>query len=451
MQRTILGFTAGLVLAALSTSSVQAGKLYVPIEPTASDDQTLITISNPGGDLAAIEYYLIPPFADGTERPSQLPIRYIPPGQSIVLRSSLPLGQRGLLEISSSELLPVTARLGKTSDGPEGVMGASVPIITSANMGQPGKNLYLQGLQRDTNGSVLSNFRIVNLGTEVGTCNLTVNDLVGNLLGGFLVFPDRQPLSTTNFDDALLALGNISRGDIRVRVSCDQPFFTYFVSYEASTQRTVITGPAGIPNILPPDAPPPPPPPNGSCGTAGVHCFQHAGVFHTPTSGNKVKRLAFPTPPGDYHRLHVRMEVTVGNWQTPTSGLHNIFWLALDRNRNLIGYVNLKGPNSNSVLFRHGFGQPQEDKAKVTVSALFTPGETYTFDYTFDTTDQIILLIVTDASGQEVTRILHSPDTNKIRVTNNEIVLMDFGFTGVNYNEPPTIGWTYKNLTMEIE
>ncbi|MBZ0115325.1 MAG: hypothetical protein K8J08_22920 [Thermoanaerobaculia bacterium] len=447
MRRKLTSFLfAAATLATLSTLPALAGSIYVPIEPTAPGDQTFVTISNPSGDQVALTYYLINPFEDGTVRPEELPIRYINPGESIVLRNSLPLGERGILEITSSATLPVTARLGKTWDTPSSVTGSSVPVISSTNSGIAGNNLYLQGLQRDADGAVMTNFRMVNLGTSEATCNVTLNTIDGDVLGGFFVFPGRQPLSVTTFDDALSALSTTQDlGDIRARVSCDRTFYTYFVVHEPQSEQSVFVGPAidtdsalGIfDGNLPCD-------PNG-------FCFEHAGVFHVPTSNNKVKRLEFPTPPGDYHKVHVRMEVKLGGWQNPSSGLHSIFWLALDRNRNLIGYLNLKGPNANSILFRHGFGQAQEDKAKVTVPAIFQPGQTYFFDYLYDTNINLIQLIVVDvATGQEVAQILHSPDTNKIKVTNSDIVLMDFGFPGVNPNEPPTYGWSYQNLWIEI-
>ena len=446
MRRKLISFLlATAALTAITTTLASAGSVYVPIEPASVDDQTFVSIGNPTGTTVVLTHYLIKPFTDGIEdRPDPLPTIEIPPYGTVVLRESLPAGQRGILEISSASALPVSARLGKVGDTPSTLVGASVPVIYAGNVAARNEHQYLAAMQRNSEESVMTNFRMVNLGNVEANCEVAVHLLDGTELGGPYVFPGRKPLSVTTFDDALAALGPGVFSDLRARVTCDQPFFSYFVTYNDETQLSSFTGPAAeVSSGLSPG-------PRTLC-TPGAYCFEHQGVFHIPTSSNRVERLAFPTPPGTYNRVHVTLEVVIGGWQTPQSGLHNVFWLALQRNRNLMGYVNLRGPNLNQTLFRHGFGQPQEDKAKVTIPTLVVPGQTYTFEYIYDTNIDLIDLRITDSTGQEVGRILHSPDTNKITVTDNEIILMDFGFLGINPNEPATIGWQYQNLFMEIQ
>lgn len=196
-------------------------------------------------------------------------------------------------------------------------------------------------------------------------------------------------------------------------------------------------------------------PPQNPCPPR-AHCFQRPGVFHRPNPNNANNNyVVFNMPPGIYQRLDLRMQFRISDWSSAKpSGIHNIFWLAIDRHRNLLGYFNAKGPGPGGrlLIFRHGVNLVHGEKPKVAQPILLQRHVTYTVSYNYDTAGRFILLRLLGPNGQLVTEIRHEPNIpqinlgpqNRIRIHfgNREVVATDDGIPV----EVPSYGWEYKNL-----
>jgi len=194
---------------------------------------------------------------------------------------------------------------------------------------------------------------------------------------------------------------------------------------------------------------PEPEPQEPSPCAPGATCFEEPGSFFTPTAEEPVRRIVMAVPPGSYTRIHLRMDVRHGGWQHPASGLHNVFWLALGGNRDLIGYVNLLGPGRDRLLMRHGMGLVQEHKPKVEKPFVARPGETYTFDYVYDTAQGAVELQVWNR-GEIVGAVFAVPNVDRVEVGRKDRFLLDISFPpGAQSREPTTFGWEYQNLLVE--
>lgn len=449
MKRLI---TCGLAVAVLCglAAPVTADTVYVPLAIDLTEAgvnyTTQVWISNRGGEERRFSAYFIPDTTNGTNRPSQPAAEItVQPGRTIVLTDIAPAGSRGLLEISGAPQLSVAARLVPTVKSVEGV-GAALPILSSATMIPAGTTVQLQGWERST-GEV-SDFGLVNLAHETASCQVEVIGPNGAPLIPTAVL-SLQALTQVNFVDVLGLIGQNNISSVRASVTCDQPFYPYTASLNPTTGAVTVTSPSqDLTSTLrrPGDVPPP-----TTC-TPGATCFEFPGVVHSPTSNNRVGRLEMDVPDGRYSIIKAQVDVFIGNWAANnTSGTHNVFWLALDKNKNLYGYVNVKGPNANTIFVRHGIGQPQGQKPRIDGGLALPTGRTYRFAYLYDTNQRVIELIVSDVATGQVLKVLNgAPDVNAIQVGGGETFLMDFGFGGQNPNEPPQFGWRYENVLFEI-
>lgn len=178
--------------------------------------------------------------------------------------------------------------------------------------------------------------------------------------------------------------------------------------------------------------------------------FELPGTFFVPTEAVPVRRVEIPVPTGvSYSRATVDMDLTLGEWQPPAGSSHNVFWFARERNRNLFGYSFLTAPPNPGVIMRHGVGQIQQAKVREGANFAFRERETYHFSYTYNTAEDFVLLVVSQ-NGNPVATVRSVPDTDQINVGDQRF-LLDFGFEGINPNEPPTLGWEYKNLEVTFE
>lgn len=201
-----------------------------------------------------------------------------------------------------------------------------------------------------------------------------------------------------------------------------------------------------------------------SSGVASAQCppavsFATPGIFHIPTVATPVKRLTYQPPAGNYNKIHLSMDVKVGQWDAANpQNNHLIFWLVRDaKNFDMFGYVGLFGPGKNELMLRHGWQNVHADKAKVTESTklfapTFTPGTTYTFDYIYDASNRFIQLVVIDKSnGQQRMRLTHFPNTSSFSFSATEDVTIDMGFDpALNPNEVATYGWEYSNIKVDL-
>ncbi len=441
MRRPLVGGLLAVLFALAGPGF--AGTVYIPVAAAVEIDgvtyETRVAISNDGTDTAEFRTFFIPVGTDGTERGGA-------EGQLIVLlpgatfETTPEAGFLGLLEVSGDPDLVFDARLIGVLDGDE-LLGVQVPVITSQNLTGANQTGHLQGWLRDA--THLASFGVVNLGHQSSTCSVDVlrDDGLPLIEAVDLVWPG---LSLRHFDDSVLALlGQFE--DARAAVTCDQPFYTYATTLDLETAEAAFIAPSalGTSTLSIPGA--------GPACPVGSFCFEFPGVFHSPSPGNLVKRVQTTPPPGQYRRIHATLKVVHGGWAPGnSSGVHNIFWFARDRNRDLFGYLNVKGPGANEIFFRHGIGLEQGQKPRVTQGLAMNPGETYEFEYTYDTEQRFIDVVTRDQNGQQVSRLQGVPNVNSISLNQGQKFLWDFGFLGINPNEPPTIGWGYRDLFVEF-
>lgn len=444
---------AGWLAAAalLLTQPLWAGTIYVPFAADIQIDdvryETQIWVSNKGIENRRLTSYFIPAGADGTDRPTDVTYPSITVGglTTVLVNDLSPTDTVGLFEISGAPQLVVSSRIIPVGQGGQ---GASLPVISSENLLAAGDSVHLQGLARDSD--LVTDFGLVNLSQNQASCTVENFAAGGASLANSAVVTVPK-VSMLRYADVLGLLGQQQISGVRTTVSCDQTFYTFAIVFNRASHEINVLSPAeGLTSTLtrPGDTPPPPPP--SSCGATGVVCFEEPGIFHTPTNGNKVRRIEFPVPSGRYSKLHLRMEVRHGGWKSPSTGLHNIFWLAKDRNFNLYGYVNLRGPNRDTVLIRHGVRQEATAKAKIELAFGAVPGQTYVFDYTYDPSQRFLTLLIKDLQGNILFTANGVPNVNAVNVDPGEKFVMDFGFPDDNPNEPSTIGWNYQNLTLEF-
>jgi hypothetical protein len=452
MKFKTLGVAALLVLC--SVSPALAGSVYVP---AATDHvvegvryQTQVWVTNNDEDLRQFTSYFIPTESDGTERPENWgDTSAIPAGGTMLLGSVAGSGETGMLEISGAPLIVVTARMVATKDGVTG-LGAAIPVISSKNLFAADTVAHNQGWVRS--GDLRSDFGLVNLGPEEATCSISVFRSDGSQIQNTAVITV-PPLTQRQFDDALAILGVQAISAVRSETSCDQPFYSYLRTYERITGDVFLTLPThtiGESTLNPPGTQTPPP--QSACTTPGVLCYSKPGTFFVPTVANDYRRETWNVPAGDYTKLRMRVDIVHGGWTAPSSGLHLAFWLARDgRHRNLYGFAGFKGPGSNSLLFRHGIDLEAGAKPKFTRNFQAIPGQTYKIDFVYNTSPRTLSMKLMDANGNVIHEIVDRPNVNTIHLAQGEPITADFSnVRGANPIEPPSYGWQYRNLLMEL-
>ncbi len=451
MKRVLIGCLA-LVLSGMAIPAF-AGTVYIPIinedgAVTGIDYQTKLWVSNQGSVDRRFTTLNLGLDTDGVQRDivAQPTTTLVPADSTKVLQVSGAAANSGLLEVVAAPQLAISARLGAADNG---VLGASLPVITSENLTSADGEVFLQPWVTDA--TRVTDLYVVNLGHETASCRVDAVRANGTLVfpGAVLSF---KPVSMRSFVDVLGILGQEVLGDVRARVSCDQEFFAFSTIYDLETGEVLVVEAAGTGAselIVPGTEPPPPPPP--TCPT-GATCFEIDGLVFMPVGSEPVRRFTFPVPAGTYRKLHMTMDVYHGGWRSPTSGLHNIFWLVRDRNLDMFGYANLRGPGKDTFLFRHGFNIAQGDKPKIEQGFRAEPGVTYTFDFTYDAgARQLTMLIYNRDTGDLLGTFIDQTNVSQFTFKTGQRLLMDISFPpGLNPNEPPTFGWRYENLRIEV-
>jgi len=454
MKCKTLGVAALLVLCPVA--SALAGSVYVPL---AADHvvegvryQTQVWATNTDGDLRQFTSYFIPGETDGTDRPENWGTSIaVQPGNTMLLGSIAGSGQVGMLEISGAPNIAITARMVATKDGVTG-LGTAMPVISSKNQFAADAVAHLQGWVRS--GDLRSDFGLVNLGAEDSTCSIKVFRNDGSQIQGTAVITV-PPLGQRHFDDALNILGVLAISAVRSETTCDQPFYPYLRTYDRTTGDVFLILPShaiGESSLQPPGTQTDPEPSACANGQPGVHCITRDGTFFVPRVADDYRRVDFNVPSGSYSRMHMRFEIVHGGWTAPSSGLHLVFWLARDgRHRNLYGFAGFKGPNANSLLFRHGIDMLAGDKPKFTRNFAAQPGQTYVIDYLYDPVGRILDLKIFDGNGNLLQQITDRPNVNRIHIDPGENITADFSnVRGANPSEPPSYGWQYRNLLIEL-
>ncbi len=437
-------FVVGLLLALCAMAiPAFAGNVYIPVLGAEIDGisyMTEVTVSNTGAQDAQFTTRLLPLDTDGTTNEEEGQAILLLSGRTVVL--AFGAGETGMLEVETDSGLAFSARVVGESNGDE-LVGTQLPVVTADNLMAANSVAHLQGWMRDSDRS--TDFGLMSFGQDA-LCSMSIFRAGGGAILSNALFP-WKPVSYRHFPDALGLLGVNAIADVRLAVSCDQPFFPFALVTNRSTGELMTIDPSGrgSAGVQPAGAP-------FQCA-AGAVCFEEAGVFHVPTPRTPVFRKTVRPPAGQYRQLRALLKVTHGGWfPSRPAGVHNIFWLVKNaKNRDMFGYVNVKGPNANEIFNRHGFNLTQEQKPRAERPLALTPGETYQFEYIYNTAQRFIQLIVSDAAGNVLVTLGGVPNISVISFNSGNTIDMDFGFVeGLNPNEPPTYGWGYTDLVLEL-
>ncbi len=452
MKHKILGTAALLLIGPVA--SALAGSVYVPLATDHTVEgvryRTQIWATNSDATLRQFTSYFIPTESDGTDRPENWGASTaVEAGATMLLAGVAGSGEAGMLEISGAPHIVVSARLVPTVDGVTG-LGAAMPVVGSSNLFAAGATAHLQGWIRS--GELVSDFGVVNLGAAGASCTIDVFRSDGTQIQGTAVIAV-PPLGHRQFDDALQILGEQAIAAVRSAMSCDQPFYVYLRTYDRTTGELFFTLPSlklADSTLEPPGAEPPPP---EGCSIGAAYCFQQAGVVFVPTRREPVGFIDIPVPNGTYRRVRATLSFRHGGWYGPAPyAKHNVFWLVGEGGHfDLLGYVNLQGPNRNRMVWTHGIGRRADQKARLGTGAHLTPGQLYHLFYDYDAAGGVIHLRLTDAQGNEVFDISDEPNVSSVRVVQGRPYMVAFGnYEGHNPNEVPSFGWEHRDLVVEF-
>lgn len=442
-------FRTSLALALLlgtAGSAAFAGTVYVPLATDialgSTQYQTEVWVSNRGTVIRRFDALFIENGKDGTVRAGLTPSSVrVSNGATFQLSGVAPQNKTGMLEISGPDPLVVSARL----TGARGV-GTTIPVVSSENLVAAGQTANLLGLQRDSER--IANLAVLNLGRQAATCSLQLVRSTGVVIGS-TVQVTLPPLSNRLFGDVLAPETNISGA--RAAITCNQPFYAYAASFHVPSGQAAISGPAvGTDSDLTA-------PGGGSplCGaaTAGVRCFDQAGVFFTPSRAVPTKRLVLPFPNGvEYTKVRAQLDITHGGWYGPKrDGIHNFFWLVQGGNVDRIGYLNTRGPGRNIVYAVHSIGLPRgADGRRLLGNFAMQQGETYHIDYSYDPKSKVVELKMTDKrTGQLVVNLSDNVVFTRRIFTTSSPYMINFALHD-EAADSPTFNWKYANLKIEF-
>lgn len=432
----------GLLLVG-GSAPLLAETAYVPVANLQVEGvqyETVLWVTNAGDAPAGFSTRFIPFNTDGTP-PAEPPAQKITvsPGGTFYLRSLAPAGSRGMLELTVEPGLVAVARIEGTLPGGSESLGATVPVLTSKKLIAANQEAVVQGLERSALHK-RSSVGFINLGDQPAECSVAAFQANGaNIQSAALL--QIPPFGMVEFYDALNILGLVNAEHVHLKSTCDQPSYPFATISDVTTGEVAFVEPSSDPDLGSSIGPPP----------GDALRFTAPGVFHAPRKGNAVRRLTFPVPEGAYASARAQLDVFVGPWATSASaGSHNIFWMVRDaRNGEMFGYINVRGPNSNQIWFRHGFHG--DVTPRISSRVQLTPGETYRFDYLYDAAGRRVELVVRTQAGAEVARLFGVPNVGEILFGANQTIVMDFGFQpGLNPAEPPTFGWEYRDLVIDL-
>lgn len=442
---------AALALLACATP-LGAATVYVPVLSADGKEgtqrSTEVWLTTYATAQKAVKATLVAADLDGTKPPVPGNSFTVPPAKTFLYTGLSKVGQVNLLHVDAPEGLAVQARLTSTpSGGPPAY--AEVPVISERTRLPAKATAHLIGLERDPVVGHSSHLGVVNLGTAIGSCELTFFRSDGTQIG-----PAREitlkPLSLRHFDDALATVGESRIWAVRVAVSCDQPFYPYAVFAGADDVSFFITPSSGV---VSPATPGPTPTPTPTPGSSYV--FERPGVVHTSTSTKPKGVLAVDVPKAlNLKRLIIDLDFVRGPWSTEKQpGNHGIIWLHRGSFRsNTIANFNTFGPNKYTVKFNQnidlGAGQVTAAEGGLNLAQ----GKTYHLRYVYDAEKAIVTAQVS-ADGV-VLRTITAAATTRARVLTIPAkgLVAEFGHfygqEGPEVASPP--GWKYSNLRVEM-
>lgn len=461
-RHAVLSLGALLLVAA---APLAAGTVYLPVlnldQPADGIYKTRVWLTNYGSSPATVKLLYLDGVGDGTSQRGNPETRVVPPGVTLVLFDS---GGPGMLEVEAPEGVAINAELRNTLlPGPREAFG-SVPVVGSEELTEAGDTMVLQGLRRSKLG-VRSHLALMNLGHQPASCSASLHAVNGDELVGApqLRLP---PLSHALFEDVVELTSVPQIGDVHARITCDQPAYAYVAVQERPTGEVTFLrpSPTGASTLVPPGGEPPPPPPQ-----AGSFVFNRSGTFHVAKRGNALKYFNIPAPKNRaFRRIVLDMDFTHGGWNQKTpEGNHSLFWLHRGAccwpqwAENIVGFVNLFGPQKNFVKAVHNLDYqgkgPHDTTENFSRGFKAAPGQTYHLRYDYDAAGGRIRLKISQR-GKVVKEATAAATASRIRSGNSGVFMAYFGHEEPKGEclvkacgpEVPSYGWKYSNLRVEF-
>lgn len=467
----------GLLALFASLTPAFAGTVYVPVAPQQQVGQvsyrTQIAVSNPGSVARRLTASFLQSGRDGLQAGSTPATITVPAHGTSLLTNLAPAGREGMLEITGSELLAVSARLEAVSTAGRVVSSTPLPVVGSESLVPGGTTAHLQGIGRNATGFV-HRFGLINLGTQGAACTVTAWRATGTAVGSpaRLTAPARSHRSVTG---PFAALGAAYFSDARLEMTCDQPFFVYALQLGpqgaglvSTPSRTLQSDLASVEELArarddgdgdvgggrggqggeddDDDD-------NGEAGNgggdngggttvSGQDNVSHKGVFLNARQGDSYKAFELPLRAGvRYKKVTVDFDLYVNKWSTPL--FHSI--ASLRRNDRTLYYGLLMRSDRRKTIIDLG-----REKTATGVGPWAQKG-TYHIRMTADAQARTITMQM--FQGGNLVHTVSGPMTNwDLSVSAKTRIRVDFGATKVADGAYfPPYGWRYSNLAVKAE
>lgn len=469
----------GLLTLFTSLAPAYAGTVYVPVAPQQRVGEvsyrTQIAVSNPGGATRQLTATFIQSNRDGIRTGGAKAAVNVPAHGTSLLTNFAPTGREGMLEITGSELLAVSARLEAVSAAGRVVSSTPLPVIGSEALIPGGTTAHLQGIGRNATG-YQHRFGLVNLGTEAAACTMTAWRADGSLIGN----PARltaQARSHTTVAGPFVALGAAFFRDARLEMTCDQPFFVYalqlgpqgagLVSTPSLTLQSELASVEDLARARDDGGGP-----GGDGGgregggqgdddgtdggeddgggddngggstVATQDNVTHKGVFLNARQGDSYKAFELPLRAGvRYKKVTVDFDLYVNKWSTPL--FHSI--ASLRRNDRTLYYGLLMRSDRRKTIIDLG-----RERTATGVGPWAQKGN-YHIRMTANAQARTVTMEM--FQGGNLVHTVSGPMTNwDLSVSAKTRIRVDFGATKVADGAYfPPFGWRYSNLAVKAE
>ena len=440
-----LALLSALLLAVPAT----AGTVYVVLASDTTEDgfemDTELIVANSTAEPIEVSMHFIPLGSDGTERPEGFePFKAIvEPRRTDIFTNLTDGGGRGLLEVSASSTVGISARMVSRKDGVTHT--TEVPVIGSRRLLPAGQFHILNGWIRDE--TKRTSFGLVNLSHAPNSCLVQAVAPSGGALVNVtsLAVP---PLSSMYFSDAMMATGTAEGEDVRLQIVCSGDAYSYSMVRDIET---------GVINTLRPAAD------GGSLLRApgaplvcedDWFCIERQGVFLIPTPGNPLVKIDFDAPRSSYSSFSLKMTVTHGGWNSRNeAGLHSLAWVVpvgdngrTEWKRTPI-YANLRGGNKN-ILVNNSI----LDGVRPTAPIPFGPGKTFVVEIFYDAANRNSTTRLLDLDGGVLAEVAHG--TSARVFDTSDTVRVEIGLDNApadsGYPEIASYGWIYQDLEIQM-
>jgi hypothetical protein len=178
--------------------------------------------------------------------------------------------------------------------------------------------------------------------------------------------------------------------------------------------------------------------------------FELNDDFFTPSKEEMFKTWDLPATFQYYKTITIELDVTPGDWFSKNpDGVHNLFWFTRERiwRSSTIGYVNLFGPERNELKQMSNFELAKAITSAKTTNYVAKKGQKFHLCYTYDCDSELITSRVLENGVEKA--FIQMPTTFSEIKSAGGLFRLWIGLED-KYNECPTIGWTYSNLSIKM-